>query len=428
MNIDDIMNENIEEVVRVSVVERVHLPESEKDPEPETPEAEAAKAVTEVKKAADEAVKAATEAGETVTEAAKAVEETVDEEPVAILPPMFGKKKVSAVKKAAAEEKKVEAETTKAVSETKAVEAEVKKAVSETKAVEAETKKAADDRYIDDDDDDDDDEEYVVHNAFSEDGRKIASAIGAGVKAVAEPDDDDAFDGYDEKAFDEPDDEAFAMSDEDELSGDDDLEGSEKRHPVQEKQSGGFFKWILSELLFIIPTLAFFLLLFYIFPPYVVKGPSMLKTLDNNAFGFGYRYATPQRGDIVIVNTGVSSDEKGTNGEFFIKRVIGVPGDTIKCAFEQYDYDVTMSDGTVVKAGGNVYRVYLNGELQIEPYVWFGGGSFARVGEWTLGEGEYFVMGDNRFDSNDSRAFGPIKRSDIKCTMKVFLYGRHDPE
>ena len=182
----------------------------------------------------------------------------------------------------------------------------------------------------------------------------------------------------------------------------------------------------VGDMIFLAAALLVIVLLFYIFPPYIVDGPSMQKTLDHHAFGFGCRFSTPEHGDIVIVNTGDRAE--GTDGAYFIKRVIGVPGDTIRCVYEQYDYDVTLSDGSVVVAGGNVYRVYRNGELLDEPYVWFGGNNIAReVDEITLGADEYFIMGDNRFNSNDSRAFGPIKKSDIKCTMVFFIYGKHNP-
>ena len=166
--------------------------------------------------------------------------------------------------------------------------------------------------------------------------------------------------------------------------------------------------------------------IFYVFPPYLVSGSSMNKTLTDKAFGFGFRYITPERGDIVIVNTG--EKENGTDNANFIKRVIGVPGDTIKCEVERYEYDVTLGDGTVVAAGEPVYRVYVNGVLEEVPYASYTGGTIyaAKTGEWTLAENEFFVMGDNRFNSHDSRSIGPVTKDEIVCKMLFFLWGKHD--
>ena len=428
MNIDDILNENIEEVVRTSVVERVHLPASETETVSEGDRKEAAakaaktaddaaknaakKAEAAAVKAVDDTAKKADSAAKNVTKKAEAgVSETAETTAAAVN--KTANKATAAVSEAA---KNAERET-ETVAKTAKSEAE-----DVTKSVERAAEHAAATASEYDDDDDDDDDEYVVHNAFSEDGTMVASiAAGkagtkkAAPKAEAYEDDAEAYDGDDE--------EYYADGDDEELSedGEEDEDGEEKAAP-------SFLRMVAGDAIFLVAVFAFFLVLLYIFPPYIVDGPSMQKTLVDKAFGFGYRYATPERGDIVIVNTGDRA--KGTNGESFIKRVIAVPGDTIQCIYEQYDHDVTLSDGTVVKAGGNVYRVYLNGEMLYEPYAWFGDINTAReIKEpLTLGEGEYFVMGDNRFNSNDSRAFGPVSRADIKCTMMVFLIGKHDPE
>lgn len=354
MNLDDIMNENIEDVVRVSVVERAKLPEQERKSDDETIRSEKS-----LRKAAP-AVPADETAGRKRAEA------------------------VSAGESAVARRRKTEAESAEETVAVKRKKAEAIQAEPEpVRATEKPARKQSieEDKtpaygllaYDDDDDDDDDDE--VVYGAFDDDS-------------------------------------------------DDDPESQEE---YDEEKSRGFLRTVIADYLFLPIAFLIALLIFYVFPPYIVDGPSMQKTLDDKAFGFGFRYAKPERGDIVIVNTG---EDGGTGGASFIKRVIGVPGDTIFCTYETYEYDVTLSDGMVVKAGEPVYRVYLNGEMMYEPYVWFGDKNIARTTEKpvTLGEDEYFIMGDNRFNSNDSRAFGPITRSDIKCTMMFFLFGKHNPE
>jgi signal peptidase I len=125
-----------------------------------------------------------------------------------------------------------------------------------------------------------------------------------------------------------------------------------------------------------------------------VEGLSMYATLDNNDYlianKIDYRLHAPQRGDIVILRPPTN------NSTDFIKRIIGLPGERI-----------------LIRSG----VVYINGHRLDEPYLpeaWVSDtnwpdNSSGRV----MGADEYFVMGDNRNRSQDSRFFGPISRDRI---------------
>ncbi len=142
-------------------------------------------------------------------------------------------------------------------------------------------------------------------------------------------------------------------------------------------------------------------MVFFIFPPYLVSGDSMNQTLRDKAFGFGIRFVEPDHGDIIVFSNA------NTRGEDYIKRVIGVPGDTVRIEGD---------------------TVYVNGQRLTEEYAYFDptrAGMYAEMQkEWTLGEDEFFVLGDNRYNSSDSRAIGVVHRDDIKCRMWVFLWGK----
>ena len=119
-----------------------------------------------------------------------------------------------------------------------------------------------------------------------------------------------------------------------------------------------------------------------------VDGHSMDRTLnDGDTLIISNLFYTPDYGDIVVIEYENNIHEVKP----LIKRVIGLPGDVIK-----------------ITAEGDVYR---NGELlNEEKYVYLDGPLFATLkGEWKVGEGEVFVMGDHRNDSMDSREIGPIK-------------------
>jgi signal peptidase I len=121
---------------------------------------------------------------------------------------------------------------------------------------------------------------------------------------------------------------------------------------------------------------------------FVVDGLSMepnlhdkeLVLLQRNAY---VREKNPKRGDIVVVQyPGDPAHKK------YVKRVIGLPGEKVET-----------KDG----------RVYINGELLRELYVSYGVMSEPN-GDWVLSDIEYFLMGDNRSNSNDSRFFGGVEK------------------
>ena len=160
-------------------------------------------------------------------------------------------------------------------------------------------------------------------------------------------------------------------------------------------------KELRSDIVLFIISFIVIYTIFRIFPPYHVSGNSMNNTLQNKAFGFGVIFFTPDYGDIVVLH----GDGEKTNNDDFIKRVIGKPGDIL---------DIT--DGKVVR----------NGEELTEDYAYYDPNSIGNgiTQHVELGDGEYFVMGDNRMHSSDSRYFGAIKRSEMKCKMLFFLWGK----
>lgn len=152
------------------------------------------------------------------------------------------------------------------------------------------------------------------------------------------------------------------------------------------------------EVLSMLAYVAFVLLLTFLVVRYVgqrtqVEGNSMKNTLYNQdqliVDKISYRFRDPERFDIIVFPFQYKENT------YYIKRIIGLPGETVQ-----------ILDG----------EIYINGELLEEDY---GNEPIAIAGravnEIQLGEDEYFVMGDNRNHSEDSRFedVGNIKRSDI---------------
>ena len=106
---------------------------------------------------------------------------------------------------------------------------------------------------------------------------------------------------------------------------------------------------------------------------------------------FIYRFRDPSRGDIVVFETPERAITVCGAGGTFVKRLVGTPGDRI-----------SMSGGVLS----------VNGEKVDEPYV-NGGPRGPDFPERKLGADEYFMMGDNRGYSCDSRRWGPVTRADL---------------
>jgi signal peptidase I len=106
---------------------------------------------------------------------------------------------------------------------------------------------------------------------------------------------------------------------------------------------------------------------------------------------FIYHFRSPHRGDIIVFKTPPAAEEKCGAGGTFVKRLIGLPGET-----------VSEKNGTI----------YINGRRLIEPYV-EPSRRDSQFGTWHVPPGHYFFMGDNRIQSCDSREWGSVPRSNI---------------
>lgn len=153
-------------------------------------------------------------------------------------------------------------------------------------------------------------------------------------------------------------------------------------------------KFVAVVLLVVIPIRT------YIAQPFIVSGASMEPTFHNREYliidEISYEFRQPERGEVVVFRYPEDPDKH------FIKRIIGLPGEMI-----------TISNG-LITISKNGQPVTID-----EPYIRepFGGNH-----QTTLGEGEYFVMGDNRLYSLDSRTWGPLPAQLITGRVLVRLF------
>lgn len=167
-----------------------------------------------------------------------------------------------------------------------------------------------------------------------------------------------------------------------------------------------WIKWLITAW-FILPVV-FFVTYVFFFRPFAINGDAMHPTLKDKEYVLtnliNLRFANPSRKDIVVFVA--PPDPK----KDFIKRVIGLPGDT-----------VMLQNG----------RVYLNGQLQNESKylnsdVKTYGGDFLKDNQTiTVPQDQYFVLGDNRQYSSDSREWGFVPAKNIIGTVMFCYWNCH---
>ena len=157
------------------------------------------------------------------------------------------------------------------------------------------------------------------------------------------------------------------------------------------------FEWIM---VFVVAAAMAFVVRTFIFEPVRVDGASMMDTLVDGEYmiatKYDYLFSDPDRFDVVICNY-----PNTTDGMYRVKRVVGMPGETIQLLGGQL-----YVDGEHVEQNFDMHSV-------TESF-----------GPFTVPEDHYFVIGDNRNNSKDSRSImvGPLKRSEIKGHVRAVVF------
>jgi len=153
------------------------------------------------------------------------------------------------------------------------------------------------------------------------------------------------------------------------------------------------FVWEIAKIV-IIALLIVMPIRYFLFQPFFVKGQSMEPNFENGDYlivdELSYRFREPQRGEVIVFKYPEDPTQR------YIKRVIGLPGETV----EIKDGKITISN----QQGAQVLDEsdYLSSDVQTMGDI-----------KVTVGQNQYFVLGDNRYASYDSRRWGLLPEEDI---------------
>ena len=187
----------------------------------------------------------------------------------------------------------------------------------------------------------------------------------------------------------------------------DEEETSSYKKESEKKKTSPFAEFCSFLIYIAAAVLVTFLILHFVGQRTVVNGPSMMNTLKNGdniiLDKISYRFHDPERFDIIVFP--VANEEKN-----YIKRIIGLPGETVQI-INGFVY-ITDVDGEFYELEESY-----GAEIMLDD-----DGSYLTTFPVKLGEDEYFVLGDNRNDSIDSRRIGAISRDIIKGRAWVRIY------
>lgn len=173
-------------------------------------------------------------------------------------------------------------------------------------------------------------------------------------------------------------------------------------------ENESFGKWLLQVFVMAAILLGIYYLIFsFVLSNETVSGPSMQPTFENGDRIIAVRHTSLKRGDIVILN---APDEPGA---LYIKRIVGMPGDSITYKNDQLYLNGKKYSEPYLTEGK---KLYANGQLYTENFS-----LKSKFGVNKVPSGEYFVMGDHRNVSKDSRYFGFVKRKAIVGKV-IFRY------
>ncbi len=159
----------------------------------------------------------------------------------------------------------------------------------------------------------------------------------------------------------------------------------------------------------VVALICIFLIRQFLIKPFYVRGASMEPSFYDNEYlvidEISYRFGEPARGDVIVFHYPENPSQ------IFIKRVIGLPGETVQVT----ETDIVITSAAT-PSGFTLVEPYLHGQPSYEPET------------FSLGQDEYFVMGDNRNSSLDSRRFGPVGRDEIigKMWLRAWPVDRLD--
>ena len=181
------------------------------------------------------------------------------------------------------------------------------------------------------------------------------------------------------------------------MAQNDEKDMKNKKDKPKKSMKQEIFEWVM---VFVVAAALAFVVRTFIFEPVRVDGSSMLNTLTDGDFMIATKYdyllGDPERFDVVICDYPNTSD-----GKYRVKRVIGLPGETVELI-----------------AG----ELYINGEHLAQQFDMTDNEAY--FGPYTVPEDHYFVMGDNRNNSKDSRSamVGALPRSMIRGHVRLVVF------